>query len=481
MMFNSLREIRERVTAGEFLQFEERDPCYTWLFPLALGTFDPRLAWRPSATPHYRDDLTLYVHIPFCRFICRMCPFTHEPLVHKDLGEYVEALCSEIEFYSRHQQVLQRQVTTLYFGGGTASSLAPAQLERILTSVRTGFLLSDTCEITLECHPRTVDRDYLAAVKALGINRVSFGIQSFSQNNIQTLKLHQKVEQSQAILTTALELGFSSVAMDLMYRYPGQTTADLEKELDTVLRLGVHGVSAYALDAGVRALDTVAALQAGVRMEEEMYFYIRDRLLDAGFVHVAQPDFARPGHENRQLYDLWGAPQAENLSFGAGAFSEWFNGCTWANVHNSERYIQMISAGELPVLIGQLHSWDDAAARYPALGVRCLRVPLQPFRDAFEVDFCDLFRLETASLIDRGFLEAAGDGLVVTRRGCFFIDNISKTFFNLRNRGKSQLWGVQLEHALPDRTYSTDEILRSADWEARGASRAAERLPRMTV
>lgn len=463
MAYSNINELRERVDRSELLQFEERDPCYTWLFPLALGPFDPAEVWKKSQTPHYREDLTLYVHIPFCRFICKMCPFTHEPLRSTDLTPYVEALCKEIEFYARHPTSQHRRVSTLYFGGGTASSLTPSQVERMITTIRNRFTFAPDCEVTLECHPRTVDRAYLRAVKALGVNRVSFGIQSFSQANIRSLKLHQKVEQSREILETALETGFRSVAMDLMYRYPGQSVAELEQELALVLKIGVQGLSAYALDAEVRDLSSIREAQPSVRAEEEMYFCVRDRLLAEGFVHVAQPDFARPGHENRQLYDLWGAPQAESLSFGAGAFSEWFNGVTWGNVHSSDAYVRMLNQGELPVLAGQVHSWDDAAARYPALGVRCLSVPFAPFNAAFGINFADLYRLELKSLAERGLIEFDAAGLRVTRRGCFYIDNISKAFFNLRNRGKSQLWGVQLEKLLPEKSFSMNDILNGAE------------------
>jgi oxygen-independent coproporphyrinogen-3 oxidase len=461
MKYANVEAVRERSDAKEILQFEERDPCYTWLFPLALGPFDPRTAWRPTNIPQLRANLTVYIHIPFCRFICEMCPFTHEPLGRKDLARYVDSLCSEIQFYSQHPRVDGNPVTTLYFGGGTASSLSVAQIERIMQEIRRGYRVAENCEITLECHPRTVDRTYLKEIQSSGINRVSFGIQSFSQANIRSLHLHQDVEQSKQILGTALGLGFRSVALDLMYRYPNQTVQDLQEELDEVIALGVHGVSVYALDAEVRDLNNVARLQPEIKIEEEMYYYLHDRLIDEGFVHVAQPDYARPNHENRQLYDLWGAPQAENLSFGAGAFSECFNGSTWANVHDSNLYIEVMERGDLPVLIGQNHSWDDAAARYAALGVRCLALPFQPFRTSFGVDFRDLYRFEIESLAARGLVSVDDATLTVTRRGKFFIDNISKVFFNPRNRGKSQLWGVNLTKLVPEKTVRRADLLKT--------------------
>jgi len=465
MQFETVQNVLNRWDSKELVQFDERDPCYTWLFPLALGKFNPSFVWQPTYIPRLQDNLTLYVHIPFCRFICSMCPFTHEPLSHRDLGSYVDALCKEIRFYGNLPGIKLRPVTTLYFGGGTASSLTTDQLGKILNELRCWFYLTEECQITLECHPRTVDKEYLARVRQLGVNRVSFGIQSFQQRFIDSLKLHQKVEQSKQILTDALSVGFNTVAMDLMFRYADQNVGDLEEEINTALAIGVQGISTYALDPEIRELNKTAEKQKSVSVEGEMYYFLHDKLHAEGFVHVAQPDYAKPGHENLQLRDLWGAPQAENLSFGAGAFSESFNGATWANVHDSQHYVEIINQGKVPILMGQVHTWDDAVARYPALGVRCLKFSLEPFYKTFGVRFEELYRFELSLLLNKGWVEINDDTLIVTRQGKFFIDNISKTFFNLRNRGKSQLWAVQLEKLQPEKIWTQQELLNLIEKE----------------
>jgi oxygen-independent coproporphyrinogen-3 oxidase len=379
-----------------------------------------------------------------------MCPFTHEPLAKRDLTAYVDALRVEMEFYSRHPLAQRPLVTSLYFGGGTASSLTPQQVSVLLQTLRAAFPIATNCQITLECHPRTVTAEYLAEVREHGINRVSFGIQSFLQRNIDSLRLHQRVEQSSDIIATACAAGFDSVAIDLMYRYPGQRTCELEAELAKAFELGVQSLSLYSLDPEVRQMRGVKEAQPSIAEEQEMFFYLHDRLEGAGWIHVAQPDYALPGHENRQLYDLWGAPQAQNLGFGAGAFSELFNGFTWANVHDANEYISMVGRGEIPILMGQRHSWDDAVSRYAALGVRCLRLPFEPFERRFGVPFRDVFKLELHVLEERGLATTTAEELVITRRGKFYIDNISKVFFNPANRGKSQLWGVDLGSLRPE-------------------------------
>ncbi|EHA1126399.1 TPA: radical SAM protein [Vibrio vulnificus] len=459
-MFNSVADVKRRWDTTEIVQYEERDPCYTWLYPLDLGDFDVRGIWGESPVPRFNNRLTLYFHIPFCKFICKMCPFTHTPARRKVIERYVDALCKEIEFYGTTLPGLEeKQVSTIYFGGGTASTLTPEQMTRILSVVRRHYTLMDDCQLTLECHPRTVDKNYLKQMRDIGINRVSFGIQSFNQQYIDQLHLHQKIEQSRQIITDAKALGFDSVGIDLMYRYAGQDVECLEAELDQVFELGVDTLSAYALDAEVRSLDSIAERQKSIEHEREMFYYINQKLEDAGYQHVAQPDYGKAGKINRQIVDLWGAPQVENLSFGAGAFSEAYNGHTWANIHDPDKYIEFIEQDQLPIVFGQKHNIDDAMSRYPALGVRCLSFSFEAFDQVFGVEFEAVFQHELARLIAKGWIEIAGKTLRVTREGKFYIDNISKTFFNTRNRGKTQIWAVQVENLLPDNVFKFKDVL----------------------
>jgi oxygen-independent coproporphyrinogen-3 oxidase len=122
--------------------------------------------------------------------------------------------------------------------------------------------------------------------------------------------------------------------------------------------------------------------------------------------------------------------------------------------------------GRVPILMGQVHTWDDAVARYPALGVRCLDFETTTFHARFGTSFNELYRLELAFLREKGWLSISPDRVEVTRAGKYFIDNISKTFFNPRNRGKTQLWGVQLTDLTPRYTSAQGDLLSLADQQA---------------
>lgn len=452
-------KFQDNIAKEEILDYKKRGDCYTWCFPINLGDFDANEIWNNhSEINALEQGMTLYVHIPYCKFICSMCPFTHEIVEEEKLKQYIGYLKQEIKMYAKHAVCQRNKVSTVYFGGGTASMLNSGQVEEILCLLREKYVFADDCEITLECHPNTVTREYLRQLNDVGINRISFGIQSFQQKNLSALKLWQNEETNRKVIQMAGEIGFHTVAMDLMYNFPDESIEDLLADIDFACQAGVQGLSMYALDPEVRKLKTIRERQKKMQMEKDMFYTIRDRLEHHGFHQMAQPDYALPGHENRQIMDLWGAPQKLNLGFGAGAFSESFNSCSWANIHEPEKYMECLRKGQLPILMGKVWSADDAIARYMALGVRMLRIPLRPFEEHFGLKVEELYKYELEKLVDLDYVRLENTNLSITDKGRFYIDNISKTFFNLSNRGRSQYWGCHLREFMPPRLYTWDEV-----------------------
>ncbi|KGO15603.1 hemin receptor [Clostridium botulinum] len=459
-MYSTVNDIQNRFDRKEILDLGKRVDCYTWCYPLRLGDFNPLEVWKKNdSVPMNSKQATLYVHVPFCKFICSMCPFTHEPLKPQNLDLYVDSIIKEIELYSSNSLSKELEVSSIFFGGGTASVLSPKHIDSILKTMKSRFDILSDCDITVECHPMTVGKDYLASLKACGVNRVTFGVQSFNKENIDSLKLHQIPFKSIKVIKNALEVGFKTVAIDLMYNFPNQKIEGLAQDINMALDLGVHSISFYALDPEVRELNKVKDEQNSLETEKEMFNYIFDKMKETGFIQVAQPDYALPGHENKQIQDLWQSPQCQNLSFGAGAFSESFNGFTWANVHDADEYISMIQNRKFPVLMGKRWSYDDALSRYPALGVRCLNVDMKKFEDIFSIKFQDIYKYEIALLKSYDYIDIKDNMLIVTQKGKFFIDNISKCFFSFSNRGKTQLWGCNLRELRPKEVYDFGQVL----------------------
>lgn len=450
----------DNIARDEILDYEKRGDCYTWCFPINFGEFNVAEIWNQKRMiQNSTEEMTLYIHIPYCKFICSMCPFTHEIVKQEELNQYVECLIKEIEMYGKHEFSKKCNVSTIYFGGGTASMLSSEQVKSILSTLRAEFHLTENCEISLECHPNTVTEDYLKQIRTAGVTRVSFGIQSFQQKNLSSLNLWQNATRNREVIQTAMKIGFNTVAIDLMYNFPDESMEDLLSDISYAYEIGVQGLSFYALDPEVRKLSSVKEQQMKMQLEKDMFYKIRETLLSYGYVQVAQPDYALPGHENRQIMDLWGAPQKQNLGFGAGAFSESFNLCSWANIHDPQKYIECIEQNKIPILMGRVWSEDDQIARYMALGVRMLNVPLLPFQKQFGLRVEEIYKYEIEKLMNLGYVEIIEDKLCITKEGSFYIDNISKTFFNLSNRGRAQYWGCKLREYAPKHLYAWDEVI----------------------
>lgn len=457
-----MKHVESNICREEILDYEKRGDCYTWCFPINFEEIDVHDIWKERNFVNSGiKEMSLYVHIPYCRFICSMCPFTHEVVRQEEVNQYVSYLKKEIHMYAQHELCQKTKVSSIYFGGGTASILNKSQIDSILNIFRSEYLLKKDCEICLECHPNTVTREYLEQIHEVGVNRVSFGIQSFQQKNLSALKLWQEAEKNKEVIQMATEIGFRTVALDLMYNFPDETMDDLNEDLKFAVSMGVQGISLYALDPEVRKLNSVKERQAKMQMEKDMFYQIHTFLSDSGYIQTAQPDYAKPGYENQQIIDLWGAPQKLNLGFGAGAFSENFNGCSWANIHDPKMYMKYLKDKKVPILMGKCWSLDDAMARYIALGVRMLKVPLKPFEEQFGLALNDIFKYEIQKLEELGYVELDDEYLTMTKAGKYYIDNISKTFFNLSNRGRSQYWGCKLKEYVPKRQYLWKDVMRS--------------------
>lgn len=201
------------------------------------------------------SEISLYLHIPFCPTLCPFCKFNILKYDNSTYKDYVGALRSELSLYKDHPDLEGRKVTAVYFGGGTGSMLKPKDMALILDDVGQAFPLSGDAEITVESHPNTVDRRRFQEYASIGVNRVSIGIQSFQDANLIAIGRNHSAKRNREVLTAALNIGFNSVAMDLMYRLPNQTVENLLSDLEAIKEFQPHGVSAYSLGIEGTRLD----------------------------------------------------------------------------------------------------------------------------------------------------------------------------------------------------------------------------------
>ena len=287
-----------------------------------------------------KEDLScleLYIHIPFCVRKCAYCDFLSFPSGEEERERYVERLTEEIE---EAGAVSEGYVATaIFFGGGTPSVLTPKQTERILNAVKKSFYVAEDAEITTEVNPGTADREKLEAWRQAGINRLSFGLQSTENRELQYLRRIHTMEDFLESYRAAREAGFENINIDLMSALPGQTVSSWEKTLRTVVSLQPEHISAYSLiieegtpfcqlfgEDGDAAEEKKRRQSLGIPelpdedAERRMYYDTERILGEAGYHRYEISNYAKPGYECRHNKGYWTGTEYLGLGLGASSY-----------------------------------------------------------------------------------------------------------------------------------------------------------------
>ena len=288
----------------------------------------------------------IYIHIPFCKSRCRYCDFFSTTHLEKQ-QQYVEALLAE---WQDRQHELSEPIHTLYIGGGTPSTLDSTALDRILQTIL-GNTTSDhrPQEITMEANPGDITLEKAQAWRAMGINRLSIGIQSFDDQLLTLIGRRHTAEQARQAVAYAQAAGFDNISIDLMYALPDQTMQQWQSDVAQALQLGVQHISTYGLIYEDGTVLTTL-LEHGVieavdeDLEMQMYDYLVERLVANGFLHYEVSNFALENRHSRHNSSYWN--DTPYLGLGAGAHS--YNGQQrqW-NIADLDAYIEQAMAHNL--------------------------------------------------------------------------------------------------------------------------------------
>jgi oxygen-independent coproporphyrinogen-3 oxidase len=323
-------------------------------------------------------------------------------------------------------------VPTVFFGGGTPSLLEPAQLETILTCLGTGFSLAVDAEISLEANPGTVTLEKLAAFRSLGINRVSFGVQSFHDADLKFLgRIHDRA-QALECLTMARAAGFGNVGLDLIYGIPGQTLSGWDENLRRAVDLAPEHLSAYSLIVEEhtplhRMVEADQVRVAPTDLEAELYERVMERLEAAGYEHYEVSNYALPGFRCRHNGAYW-SHQAY-LGFGPSAHSfrmaeDGLRARRWWNVADLGEYSSRLARGIVPVESEEQLGPAQLLRERIFLGLRSGGLSL----DGLASDFGGGWLAESQGILralaDEGLAILEGPRLRLTRRGFVLCDEI---------------------------------------------------------
>lgn len=367
-----------------------------------------------------RMAIGLYIHVPFCVKKCLYCDFTSYPFDPEAAEVYLKALSREIRLYGADLSDEERKVSSLFIGGGTPTCLSAARLKHILEDLRSVFIFLPGCEVTVEANPGTVDLVSLRELLGAGVNRLSFGIQSFQDNLLIALgRIHSAVEAMDAVRLARIA-GFENLNLDFIFGIPGQTAGDWQETLNRAVELAPEHIAVYGLqlEEGTpleRAVARGEIKACSEELELSMYERAMDFLKAHGYIHYEISNFTRPGRQSVHNLGTW--LNRPYLGLGPAAHSS-FRGERFSNAPSVKRYFDRLSRGEYPIQARESVSVETAMSETLFLGLRLINgVDLNLFRQRFGRRAEEVYRNELARLGEAGLVEQTGGFLRLTGRG----------------------------------------------------------------
>lgn len=365
-----------------------------------------------------KEAIGLYIHIPFCKRKCNYCDFPSYAGKEGEYTVYVEAL--EQEIFARREALQGCEVKTIFFGGGTPTVLSATLLQQLMTALFDTFTVQEDAEITIEANPGTLDSAMVQALRSMGFNRLSIGLQAWQNVILEQLGRIHTIEEFQENFHGARQAGFDNISVDLMFALQGQTLSQWMETLESVIDLSPEHISAYSLiiEEGTQFFDGVEKgvfIPASEELDREMYHYAVGRLGAEGYHQYEISNFAKGGYESRHNKIYW--ETTPYLGFGLGAHS-YFEGQRFHNTYDFEAYCK--AQGNLVSLVQERSpvSFEDKIEEYLFLGLRMTEgIAFGQFEKDFGVTLHSLFAQTIKSLEADGLLAVSDEGIRLSPRG----------------------------------------------------------------
>jgi oxygen-independent coproporphyrinogen-3 oxidase len=369
----------------------------------------------------------IYIHIPFCKQACHYCDF-HFSTSLKKKDELVQALEKELRL--RSQELLNQSVKTIYFGGGTPSLLTNDELGLLIDEVYSNFNVSEFPEITLEANPDDLTNQRLFELSNTRINRLSIGIQSFFDDDLQSMNRVHSANEAKECLEIATQY-FDNITIDLIYGIPNMSPEKWNENLQIAFNFGVPHISSYALTVEPKtALDTFIKRGTYPPIDEELalqhFSHLVEETSKQGFVQYEISNFGKPDYFSKHNTSYWLGEHY--LGIGPSAHS--FNGKerSW-NVSNNTKYIQSIQIHKLPSTIEQL-SINNQFNEYVMTGLRTIwGISLDTIQTKFGSEFKEHILKSSKKSVEQGFLVISKGIIQTTQKGKFLTDGIASDLF----------------------------------------------------
>jgi len=373
----------------------------------------------------------IYIHIPFCATRCHYCNFATGGYESELARRYTAAVREEIARADASNSPMMRRVDTLYFGGGTPTTLTVEQISSLIETCRLRFDVASDSEITAEANPGSISQNYLEELRSAGLNRLSFGVQSFDDDELRMIGRTHSAEEAREAVRTARAAGFTNVSIDLIAGLPEQKMETWRRNLEEAFALAPDHLSVYLLelykDAPLLHRINRGELRAvDDELTVEMYFALVDEAERRGFEHYEISNWARPGFESRHNLKYWtGAPY---WAFGISAAG--YDGLArWSNTRNIHEYLDKVESSQTPV--AERTELDDEDRQSENLFLR-LRlkdgVDLDEHLRRFGVNALERYRDEIERLREAGLVELSENRLKISRAGAVLANEVFAVF-----------------------------------------------------
>ncbi len=364
----------------------------------------------------------LYIHIPFCKSRCYYCGFYSTTLGAEWKDRYVDALRKELEIQSL--EGMRKGLSTVYLGGGTPSQLSVKQLEQLFEIIENQFSLQvlEGIEVTMEVNPDDVTEEFIGLLRRLPVNRVSMGIQTFSDGRLRFLHRRHTSRQALTAIERLHKADIENISIDLMFGFPNQTLQEWQVDIDKALCLNVEHISAYSLmyeecTPLFKLREKGAVQECDEEVWRDMYALLMDKLTEAGYEHYEISNFARPGYRSKHNSGYWnGTPY---LGIGAAAHSYDGNTRSW-NVADVNQYITSLNQNILPREVEYLS--EDT--KYNDLITTSLRTKEGVCLSNLEPHHRHYLMMNAKKHIANGLLNIDNNHIHLTREGLFVSDDI---------------------------------------------------------
>lgn len=383
--------------------------------------------------------LSLYLHVPFCATKCSYCAFNTYVQMSDLVPAFVDALCEEVALVGAASG--RQSVHTVFFGGGTPSLLLPDQIEQMLDAIDKAFVLEPDAEITMEANPNDLTLAYLKMVRAIGVNRLSIGMQSASAEDLQLFERRHDAQSVIDSVRDARRAGFDNLSLDLIYGAPGQSLERWRHTLEAALALEPEHLSLYALslEAGTpmrAAVETGHLPAPDDDLAADMYELASEMLGVHGFGQYEISNWALPGRQSRHNLQYW--LNAPYLGFGPGAHG-FAGGVRYSVLLSPQRYIRALAEGaagkfDYPLSPAVAESTqvgrDQEISETLIMGMRLIGrgIDRREFKARFGQDLLEIYGAVIQHYTEAGLLEVSAERVMLTERGRLLSNMVLREF-----------------------------------------------------